>query len=422
MLSELPTVVIVELTEYLKNDIILCKTMSLVCKRWQSITKDIFCKSENLDKPLIWACENGKYECVKYLLTFTNVDPSTTNNKCIHSVFSNDFLFFYKKLRTSGTLSILENTRFLGVFRKKYNDYINILSLLLKDKRIQLGSEIVSVLKYACMSEHIELVEEFIMNYEMDLKDLESFFHYICSNGNIKLFKLLMTNKNIIPECYNDQPLYNACLAGNLEIVKELLNLPRIFPTRNIKTFVICACNYRRTDILKELLKYNAIDPTVSNNLLLQTACSIQSSDILKDLLRNEKIDPSINLGKGYPIVIAARYGCYENVKLLLKDKRVDPAVEDYSAIKLAFHVSELIVLELLKDERIDPSFENNYAFYTACQFNMTNVINYLLQIPGIDPSDKGNRALRNAIENKYYELVNMLLQHESVINKEIDY
>jgi len=66
-------------------------------------------------------------------------------------------------------------------------------------------------------------------------------------------------------------------------------------------------------------------------------------------------------------------------IKILLKDKRVNPADDDNYAIKRASYNGHLeIVKLLLKDKRVNPADDNNYAIIWASENGHLEIVKLL--------------------------------------------
>jgi len=93
--------------------------------------------------------------------------------------------------------------------------------------------------------------------------------------------------------------------------------------------------------------------------------------------------DPSIFDNSFF--VEACCYGQLEAVRHLMKDPRINVAVDNNWPIIVASENGHLaVVQELLKDPRVDPSTHENTAFNWAIRFGHHEVANLLLQHPKV--------------------------------------
>ena len=76
----------------------------------------------------------------------------------------------------------------------------------------------------------------------------------------------------------------------------------------------------------------------------------------------------------------ASQNGHYNVVKLLLEDKRVNPADNNNWAINLASENGHFNIIKLLlRDKRVNPVDENNLAIQWASEYGHYNIIKLLL-------------------------------------------
>lgn len=121
-----------------------------------------------------------------------------------------------------------------------------------------------------------------------------------------------------------------------------------------------------------------------------------------------------------YAILWASQNGYTEIVGLLLKYNKVDifakmendPNVFDVSPMLLAIENNHIEVVKLLlKDDRFDPVVDNNYAIRKASEHGHVEVVKLLLQDPRVDPTVDNNYTIKYASKNGYVEVVKLLLQ-----------
>jgi hypothetical protein len=142
---------------------------------------------------------------------------------------------------------------------------------------------------------------------------------------------------------------------------------------------------------------------------LFQIAIRKNELKIFKYLLH--KIDPSYK--DNWAIRWASEHGRVEIVRILLADKRVNPAADNNLAIKAAEHVE--IVRMLLADKRVNPAADNNRAIREASRCGHVDVVSLLLADKRVNPADCNNYAIKWAHFNNYYEVVQLLKKDERV-------
>ena len=117
-------------------------------------------------------------------------------------------------------------------------------------------------------------------------------------------------------------------------------------------------------------------DPTVEGNKAITLACNHGRIEVVRVLLRDGRADPGVN--ESYPLVLACNHDI-ELVKLLLTDRRVDPGACDNRAIIVAATWGSADVVKLLlSDKRVDHRARNNEALYRARYMGRTEIIEIL--------------------------------------------
>ena len=139
---------------------------------------------------------------------------------------------------------------------------------------------------------------------------------------------------------------------------------------------------------------------------------AIQINDIqnVKSLLKDKRVDPSYRNNSS--IQFASENGHFNIVKLLLKDKRVDPSDNNNWAIKLASQNGHVDILKLLlKDKRVSPS-DNNWIIRFASANGHIDIVKLLLKDKRVNPS----------LKEDYFELYEILIEKDKIQNKIKDF
>ena len=111
-------------------------------------------------------------------------------------------------------------------------------------------------------------------------------------------------------------------------------------------------------ELVKILLKNKLVNPSYDRNSALRYTCEYGYFEIAK-LLLSKDIDPSYS--DNMPIVIASECGYFNIVKLLLADKRINPSAQHNWAIVLADEQDKLDIVELLwKYDVVKKSLKND--------------------------------------------------------------
>jgi hypothetical protein len=87
-------------------------------------------------------------------------------------------------------------------------------------------------------------------------------------------------------------------------------------------------------DVIKMLIKDRRVDPIANNNRGIKLSCTCGYTEIVKLLLTDRRV--SVQLGKNNDVILLAiEKGHAKVVQMLLKDPRVDSSANNY-AITLA--------------------------------------------------------------------------------------
>jgi ankyrin repeat protein len=138
---------------------------------------------------------------------------------------------------------------------------------------------------------------------------------------DLELIRLLLKDSRVDPSVERHSILANSCKIGNLEYVNLLLSHPKIDP--NFRDYAIThSCNRSHKDIAELLLdKYKA-----NGNAALISVCTIGNLMMTKWLIEEKKINPACESNS--PLRIASKKKQAEIVEYLLTLPNVDPMAE----------------------------------------------------------------------------------------------
>ncbi len=173
---------------------------------------------------LFYACENGSYKIVEYILSKNIIQNPTQDNRN-----------YLSAAISSGNL--------------------NLIKYLIEDVGFSIKNNNQLALRIACEKEHIHVV------------------------------RYLLTIEDIEPDLSESYCLRISCKKNNISIVKLLLDDGRVNPQdANYESFIIC-CKFGYLDILQLLVKYNKLmDLKFQNNILIQIAEYYDNKDIISFL------------------------------------------------------------------------------------------------------------------------------------------
>jgi ankyrin repeat protein len=234
----------------------------------------------------------------------------------------------------------------------------------------------------------------------------------------INVVNLLLNNSSVDPSDQNNKAIKEASRLGHAEIVEALLKDQRVNPTAENNEAIILAVFNGNLETVTLLLRNPIVRATVYKN--------IDASLIMAEL---DGYEPEIiaygwlaSIGKLNDVLfsLATRGNLKEN-DILLKDTTVYPP--DMAIVFTALGGYENVVKILLKNERVNPSVDNNMAIKLAAAAGHVNVVKLLLQDPRVDPSDNNktdsfggdNIAIVNAARYNHLDIVKLLMANNKV-------
>jgi len=394
--------------------------------------------TETLNRSMLYACKNNKILLLQILLKYSKADPGFDNNKCI--------ILACKKI------------------------YPDILETLLKDKRADPTSNKNECIKIACsnlcyddiriaspdISEQIRFYMDF---YRMDYETAEESYYddggcigcrYCCtyskdeeeeeiihSKNMQKILKLLLNDGRADPTIDDNACIQKLMKNNYINMIGYLVDDGRANFMINAKYFKsVLDCGYD-TELLYILFDKNIITTyspfcTYKNHHWWKTHTMTlvrkqiertqykEGHFILKHkngykLIPDNKTITSVKYN--HVFISACKYGKSHVVKMLLKDKNINPAYQDNEAFIIACKYGRYkIVKMLLRDNRIDPTARNNTAFLSICKIGLfkqsaIRVGKLLIYDLRILTKDTYYIALDYAKKNKDDLLREMLLQ-----------
>jgi len=177
---------------------------------------------------------------------------------------------------------------------------------------------------------------------------------------------------------------------------------------------ILMAAQNGRLAVVDRLLKDSRVDPSVQENSAITFAAENGHVAVVDRLLKDGRVDPAAK--NNYPFRVAVNNGHIKVVNRLLKDDRVDPTAENNDAIRTAaWNGNVEIVGRLLQDGRANPAAHNNVAIQSAAIFGNLKLVEILLQDSRVDPAADNNLAFRLAAQKGHLKVVERLLQDNRV-------
>lgn len=145
-----------------------------------------------MEKEFLKACEECNIGVVKEFLSHENVDPSLNNNKALTEVAS--------------------------------NGCVELLKLLLDDKRTNLKVNLDFALLEASIQNHPTVVRTLVCDVGVDPSVFDDMpFRQACMFGNVENVRMMLDDDRVDPTSGETQAIEFARMGGHLEIVKILL-------------------------------------------------------------------------------------------------------------------------------------------------------------------------------------------------------
>ena len=214
---------------------------------------------------------------------------------------------------------------------------------------------------------------------------------------NLELVRYLIKESGCDPmECseYEKSPMNTACMAGNLKLVKVLVSDKVDHQDRFGNTPLHYACKHLQVEIVRFLTKEKNCSQNITNKLgqlPLHIACDLQSLELVKmvsscDVHMHTKPENSVNSSVFTPLHIACRHGSLEVIRYLVEQKLCNPRQHRQLYSDLPLHkVLEFGDLDLL---RMLTTCENvnyqdkcgNTLLHLACKIGKLEVVEYLVK------------------------------------------
>ena len=178
-------------------------------------------------------------------------------------------------------------------------------------------NDITEVSKYGLVDEVKKLIENGI-----DPSDNNNYaIKWASKNGHLEIVKLLLQDKRVDPSANNNYAIKWASKNGHTEVVKLLLEDPRVDPSDYYNYAIRYASDNDHVEVVKLLLQDKRVDPSDMDNNAIRLASENGHTEVVKLLLQDKRVDPSDD--DNYAIRYSSANGHVEVVKLLLEDPRV---------------------------------------------------------------------------------------------------
>ncbi|GHT93616.1 hypothetical protein FACS1894122_09080 [Alphaproteobacteria bacterium] len=333
---------------------------------------------------------------------------------------------------------------------------LDIVKLLLSNPKIRKvnrtdkkGS---TAFMYACSSSNVELVQYFLSNKKIDINKVNKDGDTALTNASAEVVELLLRQKDIkvdsglLLHCCKSPTYCRNTDSENektAKAVKLLLQLPgHSFDVNQIfdggghdRTPLMFACESNNLELVRILLEQKDIDinKTATDDLgdvnAFMHACHMGNTEIVKLLLQREDLNTEqISFDDGYTALELARNR--EIVELLINSKKFN-----FRKDRHYYFEDQRTTIYFLEKNGVDinASFEANawgtyrkdIPLVVACDENWREVIKYLLRREDIDVNavtKYGNSAFLEAVNSRNISCAKLLLQRKELDLKQVNH
>eukprot|EP01117_Protostelium_nocturnum_P011955 TRINITY_DN4375_c0_g1_i1.p1 TRINITY_DN4375_c0_g1~~TRINITY_DN4375_c0_g1_i1.p1 ORF type:complete len:349 (+),score=70.49 TRINITY_DN4375_c0_g1_i1:150-1196(+) len=187
---------------------------------------------------------------------------------------------------------------------------------------------------------------------------------YAADNSHVEVVRFLLESNRGSPAEYSCACFRNACARGDIEMARLLLNEPRVDPTALGNAALKSAMFLKDKSTFRMLLE----DKRCGSSKIFWDAVSLKDDELVKMLLKEEKVNPAVEIeGCNCLCLLWASYLGTKTLKLLLKDGRVD-------FINCRYHhpfrrpegLNPSNLKVILKYSKADPSYDHCSALKAA--------------------------------------------------------
>jgi ankyrin repeat protein len=223
--------------------------------------------------------------------------------------------------------------------------------------------------------------------------------------------------------------LMAAVQTGQTDIVDQLLANPQTKPN---ETVFLAAVHLNYPAIVQRLLAY--VNPAFDDNRAIKDAATMGFGDVVKVLLSDRRVDPAAEHDQA--LLIATQRGNLEMMRLLLAAPSTNPAIpllrsaekgpvnavsvlvadpkttrplKDLALYTAAIYRQLDIVNLLLTNPEVNPAHNNNATIIAAAQLGNYTIVQRLMADPRVNPAAQDNLALREALAHNHPEVAALL-------------
>ena len=236
-----------------------CHPLVLASENGHEKTVDSFLKvtapTDLTKEALVKALENGHVRIAKKLISHGFVIPKEKLNELCNNACERGYVEIVQLLLQMKELDIETLGGFFLVIACKHFQ-LEVIKVLLNDKRSLKSLDSLAVLKDACREDFSGHVIELLLSIEGFIPNVAHHLTPACSANNVKAVELLLRNPFLQ---INNNPINLVVDNNTVEIFQKLLKDKRFDPSINENQTFILACQKIRRDILFILFADNRV-------------------------------------------------------------------------------------------------------------------------------------------------------------------
>lgn len=247
-----------------------------------------------------------------------------------------------------------------------------------------------------------------LLELGVESKSLQDVFIKACESGKADIVSLLLDDTRIRVSKI-EALLINACRNGYLELVEVLLADNRS-STVNLGSLLTFVCKIGNIQLVQLLLSKGAY-PSYTYNLPIREAVYENHIEIVRLLMKDKRVDPS-DLNNDC-IHYAIKQNKVEMASLLLEDIRVNAfanirKLSDEMNIVVRMGYTNMLEL-FIDDRRFSSVWIADSNFCVACFHGYYKIVKLLLEYNVCDPTYNDIQCLVNASLGKQKEIETLL-------------
>ncbi|KAJ3096332.1 hypothetical protein HK100_005591 [Physocladia obscura] len=376
------------------------------------------------------ACEVGAVEIVCILLDpVYSCDPTSCNNMAIQNSCKNGHSDVVSLLLKDSRIDPAVNDNFpLRIAAE--NGHLNIVAMLLASEDEQQSSGTFHTLHKKTNNFHPDTGT---LTSISAMPEYSSFSFEELRLQDYSNFDRTKTRKNVNTVALGNYALLKASENGHVQVVSLLLFHSAVLSTiSHSNAPLVKAAQNGHAEVVSRLL-LSGMDPSLNCNEALIAAVLGDYGSVIQVLLNDHRIDPSADFN--FAILKAVEMNCHEAISILSKDKRVNltdtpldlPSKKCQGKALLDQNPQEYHGFSVIEESMTGGRSTVNFTAITASLENrMWSFeelrLGYMLSTTNSKKKDNSKDLLREACEKgnlaqKYYDIVIELLSHSEWYN-----